>query len=137
MYGEANNGGIIRVTMLVPTPSLEPELLPSPNKVNRSRSASTFVNSHFDKAGLTHLIEFRPKNNSRKRVVSMCGAFVALLSVCLAHELFLLVSAIHTRHEAAVLRQKLSVYKRQAPLYSAIVNERTFTWLYVAGNRLV
>ena len=124
--------------MLAPTPSslLSPA---SPRSMGsaRSRSASIFVNKHLDNAGLTHLIEFHEKNENRKKMAVIFGAFAALLAVCVAQEFFFLATAINSRQRAQLLRDTLAGYGQWEPLARAFTNERACSWLYMASDRWV
>ncbi|KAI0213859.1 hypothetical protein LSAT2_001037 [Lamellibrachia satsuma] len=122
--------------MLAPTPSshLSPA---SPRSMGsaRSRSASIFVNKHLNNAGLTHLVEFHEKNENRKKMAVIFGAFAALLAVCVAQEFFFLATAIDSRQRAHLLRDTLAGYGQWEPLARAFTNERACSWLYMASNR--
>ena len=128
--------------MLAPAPSPSSLVPPaSPRSFGsgrtRSRSASIFVNTHLDSAGLTHLIEFREKKDNRKEMATIFGAFAGLIALCVAQGFFFLVTAVETRRSAEQLRHRFVDYRRQEPLAQAVANERTFTWLYLEGDRWV
>ena len=70
-------------------------------------------------------------------MATIFGAFGALLVLCVAHEFFFLVTAVEARSSAEQLRHRLVEYGRQESLAQAVANERTYTWLYLEGDRWV